>query len=332
MSTVVYSLPMPRVLIVAFQGAQTLDITGPAEVFAAANRELGRQHYRVALASLSGGSLPSSSGLVLHTQALQQTRPLADDTVIVAGGEEHDVIRALATDGYVTWLKRASGRVHRLASVCTGAFLLAAAGVLDGKRAATHWQACDRLQQFRPQVNVDRNAIFVEHERVWTSAGVTTGIDMALAMVEQDHGARVADAVAARLVLYVRRPGFQSQFSDALVAQSERSAPLADVITWARAHLVNIDADALARRAGMSPRTFHRRCQTCLRTTPARLLEKLRVEQARTLLSTTALPLKTVVADCGFGSPARMHRAFFRELGISPNACRLLFGPGNGNV
>ena len=179
----VYFLPMPRVLIVAFRGAQTLDITGPGEVFAAANRELGRQHYRVALASLSGGSLPASSGLVLHTQALQQTRPLADDTVIVAGGEEQDVVRALETDGYVAWLKRASGRVHRLASVCTGAFLLAASGVLDGKRAATHWQACDRLQQFRPQVNVDRNAIFVEHERVWTSAGVTTGIDMALAMV-----------------------------------------------------------------------------------------------------------------------------------------------------
>lgn len=325
----VYFLPMPRVLIVAFPEAQTLDVTGPAEVFAAANRELGRQHYRVVLTSRRDGPLSTSSGLALHAQALDRTRPLAGDLVIVAGGEENAVERALETGDYVDWVKRASRRVSRLASVCTGAFLLAAAGVLDGKRAATHWQSCERLQQFRPQVSVDPNAIFVEHEGVWTSAGVTTGIDMALAMVERDHDARLADAVAARLVLYVRRLGFQSQFSAALLAQSDRSTPLADVIAWARAHLSEVDVNALSHRAGMSPRTFHRRCQSCLRTTPARLLEKLRVEQARTLLCTTVLPLKVVAADCGFGSPVRMHRAFLRELGTSPRACRLLFAARN---
>jgi transcriptional regulator GlxA family with amidase domain len=208
--------------------------------------------------------------------------------------------------------------------VCSGAFLLAAAGILDGKRATTHWSACDRLATFRPQVTVDRNAIFVRDGSVWTSAGVTTGIDMALAMVEDDHGRAVADAIAGRLVLYVRRPGFQSQFSDALVAQSTGSDPLGDVIAWARAHLRDADVDRLAQHAGLSLRTLHRRCQEHAGTTPAKLLDKLRVEYARTLLATTSMPAKALAAASGFGSPARMKRAFQRELGLGPRDYRVL--------
>jgi transcriptional regulator GlxA family with amidase domain len=162
---------------------------------------------------------------------------------------------------------------------------------------------------------------------VWTSAGVTTGIDMALAMIEEDHDRALADAVASRLVLYARRPGFQSQFSDALVAQTRSSSPLARVIAWARAHLAHADVEVLARRAGMSVRTFHRRCLETLATTPAKLVEKLRVEHARTLLASSDVAPKALARACGFGTPVRMQRAFVRSLGMSPREYRLLFGP-----
>jgi transcriptional regulator GlxA family with amidase domain len=171
-------------------------------------------------------------------------------------------------------------------------------------------------------VNVDRDAIFVREGKVWTSAGVTTGIDMALAMVEDDHGAELADAVAARLVLYARRPGFQSQFSDVMVACD----PLGPAISWSRAHLGSATVEDMARKAGMSLRTFHRRCLTLLQTTPAKLLERLRVEHARTLLSAGEVASKSLAETCGFGTPARMNRAFARELGVKPREYRLLFG------
>jgi transcriptional regulator GlxA family with amidase domain len=222
------------------------------------------------------------------------------------------------------WLVRASAVVRRLTSVCSGAFVLAAAGLLDGKRATTHWAACDQLARRFPRIEVDRNAIFLEQGRIWTSAGVTTGIDMALAIVEQDLGRELADAVAAHLVLYVRRPGFQSQFSDALVAQTSSADPLGPAIAWARANLATADVSSLARRAGMSVRTLHRRCLELLGTTPAKLLDKLRVEHARSLISTQAPPAKALAAHSGFGNAARMKRAFVRELGIAPREYRVL--------
>jgi transcriptional regulator GlxA family with amidase domain len=222
------------------------------------------------------------------------------------------------------WLGAASCVVHRTASVCSGAFLLAAAGVLDGRRAATHWLGCKELAAMFPRVTVDANAIFVQDGPIWTSAGVTTGIDMSLAIVEHDLGREVADAIAARLVLYFRRPGFQAQFSEALVAQTSAGDPLGAAIAWARANLEKADVETLARRAGLSVRTLHRRCLDLLSTTPARLIDKLRVEQARTLLSTSALPAKTLAAQCGFGNPARMRRAFVRELGLDPKEYRAL--------
>jgi transcriptional regulator GlxA family with amidase domain len=255
---------------------------------------------------------------------LGRVRPLRRDTVLVVGGEEAAVAAAIGDGAYLAWISRANGRVHRIASVCSGAFLLAAAGILDGRRATTHWSACDQLARFRPQVTVDRNAVFVREGSVWTSAGVTTGIDMALAMVEDDQGRAVADAVAGRLVLYLRRPGFQSQFSDTLIAQSDGSDPLGGIVAWARAHLRVADIELLARQAGLSLRTLHRRCQTNLGTTPAKLLDKLRVEHARTLLATAELPTKALAASCGFTSVARMKRAFARELGMTPRDYKML--------
>ncbi len=328
MPRVVHFLPMARVVLVAFDGAQGLDVLGPAEVFAGVGRHhLEREPYEVVLAAVGGGRIRATSGIAMRAVDLQRLRPRPADTVLVAGGEDRAIRGALACRPLVQWVARAARVARRIGSVCSGAFVLAQAGVLDGRRAATHWSACQQLAAFRPQVTVDANAIFVQQGRVWTSAGVTTGIDMALAMVEEDHGRRVADAIAARLVLYARRPGFQSQFSDALVAQLEASEPLAPVVTWARANLrQGMDPVRLARRAGMSLRTFHRRCLEQTGKTPAKLIEGLRVEYARTLLTTTALGTKTIAARCGFGSAARMARAFERTLGVAPREYRLVSG------
>jgi transcriptional regulator GlxA family with amidase domain len=315
-----------RVLLLVFDDVQALDAAGPGEVFAAACRD-GRPAYRVESASTGGGARRTQSALFhLRTRDLARVRPRADDTVIVAGGEDAAIRAAMADAALLAWIARAAKVVRRLASVCSGAFVLAQAGVLDGRRATTHWAGCDVLARAFPAVSVDRQAIFVQDGHVWTSAGVTTGIDMALAMVEQDLGRAVADAIAARLVLYVRRPGFQSQWSDALVAQTEAGDPLGAAIAWARAHLADADVDALARRAGLSVRTLHRRCHELLATTPARLLDKLRVEHARALLASTDLPAKTLAQEAGFGTPARMRRALARELGLGIREYRALHG------
>jgi transcriptional regulator GlxA family with amidase domain len=311
-----------------FDGVQTLDATGPAEVFASVARRLGKPCYRVELASVSGGERVTSSGITVRTRDLRRIRPRRDDIVVVAGGEADAIRAAIADPALIRWLSRALPAVHRMTSVCSGAFVLAAAGILDGKRATTHWSACDQLARYYPAVTVDPNAIFIEQGKVWTSAGVTTGIDMALAIIEQDLGRGVADAVAANLVLYVRRPGFQSQFSEALVAQTSTSDPLGPAIGWARANLARADVESLARHAGLSVRTLHRRCLDLLSITPAKLIDKLRVEHARSLISTRSPSAKTLAAHSGFGNPARMKRAFVRELGIAPRDYRILHEPG----
>ncbi|MEZ4220486.1 MAG: DJ-1/PfpI family protein [Polyangiaceae bacterium] len=309
---------MPRVLLVAFEGAQTLDVTGPAEVFAAAARQ--GLSYRVELLSVGGGLVNTSSGIALDARDLSAVRPRSTDTVLVAGGNEGAVRRAMADPLLLDFLRRAARVAGRVGSVCSGAFLLARIGVLDGHAAATHWSACDRLARAFPKVRVDRNAIFLREGKLWTSAGVTTGIDMALAMVEEDSDRSVSDAIASQLVLYLRRPGFQSQFSAALLAQATRADTLATAIGWARSHL-HTDVESLARQASLSVRTLHRRCFELFGTTPARLLDKLRVEHARALLAQD-LPLKALATDAGFGSVPRMNRAFLRELGMTPSQYR----------
>jgi transcriptional regulator GlxA family with amidase domain len=319
-------LPM-RIVLIAFDGAQGLDVFGPAEVFSAAARSPTRARYRVLLASVGGGAVRATSGIALAAVDLRRLRPRRTDTVLVVGGEEAAVRAAVAGRALAAWLASAARTVKRIGSVCSGAFLLAQAGILDGRRAATHWSACDRLAAFRPQAVVDADAIFVRDGKVWTSAGVTTGIDLALAMVEEDYGRALADEVAARLVVYARRPGFQAQFSDVLVAQTAASGALARAIEGLRAHPTpGFDVADLARAAGMSLRTLHRRCAEQLATTPAKLLERLRAEHARLLLTTTALGTKTVAARAGFVSAARMARAFRRTLGVTPREYRLRFG------
>lgn len=314
---------MTRVVLVVFPGVQTLDLTGPAEVFAAEGRVRGAPIYEVVVASIAGGELVTSCGLPVRTRRLASVSAKKSDTILVAGGDEAAITAAATDRALLRWLQRAARVARRTGSVCSGAFVLAAAGLLDGRRATTHWSACDELAHRFPRIEVDRNAIFVTDGALWTSAGVTTGIDMALALVETDHGRALADDIAARLVLYMRRPGYQSQWSDALVAQTGGD-PLGSAIAWARANLAHADLEALAKKAGVSERTFHRRCRERLALTPAKLLDKLRVERARDLLATTDLPAKTLATTCGFSSAARMTRAFERELGLGPRAYRLL--------
>ena len=319
-----YFLPVPkRVLLVGYDGVDGLDLFGPAEVFAGASRRLGVPAYDVIFAAAAGGSVTVTSGASVATRELATIRPQAADTVLVAGGDDRAIGAAAANAVLMRWLVRAARIVRRVGSVCDGAFIVASAGILDGRRAATHWSSCDRLARLHPEINVDRESIFVRDGRVWTSAGVTAGIDMALAMVEEDHGRQLADSIAAHLVIHARRPGFQSQFSEALVAQMSGSDPLGPVMAWLRANLrASLDVAKLARKAGMSVRSLHRHCRRALDTTPAKLIEKLRVEQGRTLLATTPLGTKSIATRCGFGSATRMARAFERALGVAPRAYR----------
>ena len=315
-----------RVVIVLFDGVQGLDVFGPAEVLAAADRMLGGNGYELVFGSTRGGPCATSSGASVGTRPLRSIRVCPGETVIVAGGDDGPVDAAAADKALLGWMGRAAGVAGRVGSGCTGAFVLGMVGLLDGKRCATHWSACDQLAGRFPAAQVHRDAIFIADGKLWTSAGITAGIDMTLAMVEEDHGAKIADAIAAQAVLYARRPGFQSQFSEALVAQVDRSDPLGPSISWARRHLGELSVETLAKHAGLAVRTLHRRTDAVLGVTPAKLIERLRVEHARTLLSSTALPQKVVAGQAGFSGSAQMQRAFKRHLGVDAGAVRLLFG------
>jgi transcriptional regulator GlxA family with amidase domain len=313
--------PRP-VALFAFPGVQALDITGPASVFAAANDAVGTRHYDVRILSAAGGVIRSNSAVEMASRPLKSLRPDAVDTLLIAGGDE-DALRALADDAAVRrWILRASTAARRYGSICTGAFVLAHFGLATDRRVATHWGACDQLSKLYPALKVDANALYVEDGRLWTSAGVTTGIDMSLAMVEKDLGADVAGVIAKRLVLYVRRPGFQSQFSPVLAAQSRAGAPFAELIRWMGEHLATeLDVPRLAARAAMSDRTFHRQFTRSMGATPARFVETLRLDRARQLLGTGA-SLKEIAAKAGFASPATFSLAFERRFGVTPQLFR----------
>ena len=243
------------------------------------------------------------------------------DTLLVAGGSLGLKV-AMARDDVARWLRRAAPRTRRYGSVCTGAFMLAAAGLLDGKRVATHWASCARLAERFPALSVDAEALYVVDGKVWTSAGVTTGIDMALALVEADLGAATANLIARHFVLYARRPGYQSQFSPLLQAQTAAEAPFAALIDWMQAHLDDpLDVPALARRAGLTERSFYRKFTEATGKTPAHFVEALRLDAARTLLA-KGLPLKTIAGRVGLTSSARLGDAFERRFGMAPSLFR----------
>lgn len=313
---------MRTVLVVLFDDVQSLDVTGPLEVFAGAEALSGGT-YRIRTASLDGASVRTSSGLALvPDHALTEFR--AVHTLLVPGGNG----TRRPDPRLVDWLRAHGPRAERLVSVCTGAVLLAEAGLLDGRRATTHWAYCDKLARDHPAVEVDADPIYVRDGHIATSAGVTAGIDLALALVEEDLGRDVALSVARHLVVFLRRPGNQAQFSAQLAAQTAQRAPLRDVQQWITEHPGDdLTVESLAARAQLSPRHFARAFQAETGTTPGRYVDGVRLEHARRLLEDTADGIEEISRACGYGTPEAMRRAFVRALGTAPAEYRRRFHP-----
>ncbi|HEY0716222.1 MAG TPA: GlxA family transcriptional regulator [Streptosporangiaceae bacterium] len=309
------------VLIVLFDGVQSLDVTGPLEVFAGACEPVGRAAYDITTASVGGTPVRTGSGLTLLPD-----RDLLDagtpHTVIVPGGPGS---RRPAPE-LIGWLRHTAAGAERIVSVCTGAFLLAESGLLRGRRATTHWANCARLAERYPDVTVVPEPIFVRDGNVATSAGVTAGIDLALALVEDDHGREVALHVARQLVVFLRRPGNQTQFSAQLRAQVAQREPLREVQRWITEHPGdNLSVDALAKRARLSPRQFARAFTAETGTPPGRYVDQVRLEAARRLLEDTRDGVEQISRRCGYHTPEAMRRAFRQSLQVSPAEYRRRF-------
>ena len=316
------------VVIVAFPGLQSLDVVGPYEVFAGAGpaaAAVGRTGgYRVTLASREGRPVRAGSGLELTTTALPGARSRID-TLVLPGGDR--ARQARRDEALIDWIRATAPRCRRVATVCTGAFLAAEAGLLDGRRVTTHWASAKELAREFPAVTVDPDPLYVHDGPVWTSAGVTAGIDLALALVEEDLGTDVAQTVARWLVMFRHRPGGQTQFAAPVwVPRAERSL--------VRAVQARVEAHpggdhrlpTLAAAAAMSVRHFARVFTTEVGETPGRYVERVRVESARHELETTDDTLEAVAGRCGFGTAETLRRAFNRRLGVSPDAYRRRFG------
>ncbi len=317
-----------RIVAVVFPEVQSLDVTGPTEVFSIAQR-LGHAPYEIELVASSAAPVRASSGLrLVPDRAVSACRgPI--DTLVVAGGL--GTAAARRDERLVAWLRDAAGRSRRVASVCTGAFLLAKAGLLDGRRATTHWDACAALRRNHPEVTVEPDPIFVRDRDVYTSAGVTAGIDLALALVEEDAGRDAALEVARQLVVFVQRPGGQTQFSAQLAHPAARRPTLRELQAWLPDHLdEDLTVETLAERAFMSPRNFARAFRREVGVTPAAYVASLRVERARLELEAGDAPVEVVARRCGFGTVETMRRSFRRRLHTTPAEYRDRFRAPSG--
>lgn len=300
---------MRRVVFAAVPSIQIIDLTAPYEVFARCGG------YQVELVS-TDTQIKSSCGITLGCGKLYNQLRGEVDTLLIPGGEGAEEIRCSAA--FLRWLRAMSGRVRRIGSICTGTYLLAAAGILDGRRAVTHWKYCSSLAHMFPKIAVEPDRIFIKDGNVYTSAGITAGIDLALWMVEEDHGYRRALEIARDLVVFLRRPGGQSQFSTLLAAQVSAPRPVEDLQIWVVDHLAyDLSVEAMAAHCGMSPRHFARVFVQEVGMTPGRFVEKARVEGARALLEGSRYSMKEVAARAGFGSADSMRRSFVRLLGVT---------------
>lgn len=318
------------VVMVVHEGMEILDVTGPLSVFSTANALHAQSGgagplYRVLIAGEDGDAIVrAASGIRLVTDAAW-TRCGGIDTLLVAGGP----VAEQAPQGLVDWLRETAPQTRRVGSICTGAFILARAGLLEGRRATTHWLALGRLREFSPNIDVQGDALHVKDGPIYTSAGVTAGIDLALAMLEEDHGRALALHVARVLVLYLKRPGGQSQFSTALLAQFHEGGALASTMRWMRAnHRLPLRNEDMAEHAAMSPRNFARVFKRETGTTPAHFIEGIRLEAAVKRLEETAQTLETIARECGFQSGEHFRLAFARRFGIPPGQYRDRFRPG----
>jgi len=318
------------IAILLYPGGQSLDISGPMEVFALATRQAQEQDphsaplYRLCFVARERGPVAMASGMqLIADRGLDDDEPI--DTLLISGGMGDALDRARADRTLVAWVRAQASRVRRIGSICSGALLLAEAGVLDGRRATTHWLDVAELRRRYPRVQVEADAIYVHDGPVWSSAGITAGMDLALAMVAADHGRALALQVAKRMVMFTRRSGGQSQFSQMLHAQAAPDR-FQELIAWLGANLQRpLDIEQLAAQVHMSPRHFRRRFQEAFGESPQRYLQRLRVDAAKALLEHTDHPLKRIAHDCGFASEEAMRRAFLREHGIRPGEYRQRF-------
>ncbi|MET9390370.1 DJ-1/PfpI family protein [Streptomyces sp. NPDC006624] len=308
-----------RVVFVVFDGFQPLDLTGPHEVFHSAGG------YDCVVLAARAGPVVSESGLLVHAgHGVADLDPAGTDTLVVAGGQGVD--RARQDEALVAWIAAAAAGARRVASVCSGVFLLAAAGLLDGRRVTTHWGREEQLTREHPEVRVDCDPIFVRDGRVWTSAGVTAGMDLALALVEDDLGRDVAHAVARRLVLFLRRPGGQSQFSVALWSRQPATDPVRAAVSAIHAEPgARHDIAHLAARAGLSPRHLQRRFTAELGVPPAAYVERVRVEAAQRALTEGDEPVEAIARRYGFATAETLRRTFHRRFGVAPSDYRARF-------
>lgn len=317
-------MPTRTIDVLTFADAQLLDVTGPLQVFASAN-DLYRQRslpapYAAQVIAAGGGAVRSSSGLAVVAEPLPRE---PSDTLVIAGG--WGVYEASRDLSLVSWITQQAHKARRVASVCSGAFLLAATGLLEGQRVVTHWSRCEELARQYPGLQVEADAIFIQQGKLWTSAGVTAGIDLALALVQEDLGQPLALEVARQLVVFLKRPGGQSQFSVAL-NQQQQGSRFSALHDWIGQHLsVDLSIAVLAAQVGMSERSFVRHYRAETGQTPARAIELIRVEAARRLLSDTAAPIKRIARQCGFGCEETLRRSFHRVMAVTPQSYRQRF-------
>jgi transcriptional regulator GlxA family with amidase domain len=310
-------------IVLAVEGCQSLDVLGPVEVFTTANEHVTGAYRIDVVGPTTGDSVTMENGLRLGVMPLPEAPP-RHDTLVVAGGS--GARHAVEDAALVEWVVRAARRAGRIASVCTGAYLLAAAGLLDNRRATTHWSWCDALSKTYSKIQVDPDPVFIRDGQVWTSAGITAGIDLALALLEEDLGPAVALAVARELVVFFKRPGGQSQFSSALSVQQAARPALRELQAWIAGHLdADLSVAALSERANMSERSFARAFRREVGETPAAYVEVLRIEHARALLEDGAPSLEAVAQSAGFASAEVLRRAFHRRVGVSPADYRARF-------
>jgi transcriptional regulator GlxA family with amidase domain len=323
--------PTRRIVFVAAPEVEILDVVGPLQVFARAAEFFDRENpgsppiYSVEVVTTSAQrSLVANCGLAVTAHKTFRELRGKIDTLLVAGG--NSIERDEINPEVVRWLRKIAGRIRRVGSVCTGAMLLARAGLLDGRRATTHWNWCEVLIRRAPRAEVDPDPIFIRDENVYTSAGVTAGMDLALALVEEDYGSRLALQVARNLVLYLRRPGGQSQFSAALSLQLTDRKPLRELEAWVLDNLNKpLTVPALAERVAMSPRNFARVFTKEMKTTPAKFVERLRIEAARRRLEESQNSMEVIAGECGFGNVNSMRNVFQRALKIPPGQYRRHF-------
>ncbi len=310
-----------KLAVVVFPGFQLLDAAGPISAFDIASRFVPGA-YEIHVLAPGGGQTASTAGAGFVAGELSDGPPSGGswDTILVSGGDATKALREFTS--IVAWLQRVAPTVRRVTSVCSGAYFLAEAGLLDGRRATTHWSRTDHFARRYPQIRLDADRIFIRDGNVWTSGGITAGIDLTLALIEDDLGPEVARRTAQQLVVHQRRPGGQSQFS-ALVEMGGASGRFGDLMDWIRANLATpLTVERLAAEAAMSPRNFARAFTSETGATPAKAVERLRLEAARTAVETSHAPIDHVAEAVGFGDPERMRRAFLRAFGQPPQALR----------